>query len=152
MGACCRVYLHTILFLVRIIRTVAGLVRIRGIQFEIVAKRMPNDLGLYDMSGNVWEWVWDSYVQQVLPKKGTDSVDSALEMQRGGSYLDEAGWLALTAIDYDRAEYYGPAVGFRLATEMAQRFPPRSKQKQNQTKRRRKIKRRPKRKNLDGLF
>ena len=39
---------------------------------EIVAKRMPNDLGLYDMSGNVWEWVWDSYVQRVLPKGGTD--------------------------------------------------------------------------------
>ncbi|MGL1893959.1 MAG: formylglycine-generating enzyme family protein [Spirochaetaceae bacterium] len=32
-----------------------------GNRSHIVGTKQPNDLGIYDLSGNVWEWCWDLY-------------------------------------------------------------------------------------------
>ena len=54
-----------------------------------VGERLANDWGLHDMSGNVWEWVWDQYQSDYYssspledPLGGTGS----LSVVRGGSF------------------------------------------------------------------
>ncbi|WP_242457237.1 SUMF1/EgtB/PvdO family nonheme iron enzyme [Treponema zioleckii] len=66
-----------------------------------VAQKKPNGYGLYDMSGNVREWVWDS-------NNGRDRCN------RGGSWnLDDYGCLvSLRGNSYAYDQYYN--LGFRV--------------------------------------
>lgn len=87
--------------------------------FRVGSKR-PNALGLYDMSGNVLEWVGDYY--QYYPKNGEeprwdDLQQRSLRVLRGGSFK-EAGAIAATywriGMLKDSREY---DVGFRCADD-----------------------------------
>jgi formylglycine-generating enzyme required for sulfatase activity len=58
-----------------------------------VASYPPNDWGLYEMHGNVWEWCRDSYgdypAEPVVDPYGSESADHVL---RGGSCLSEGSF------------------------------------------------------------
>ncbi|MCL2599961.1 MAG: formylglycine-generating enzyme family protein, partial [Treponema sp.] len=60
-----------------------------GSRTHPVGTRVPNELGLYDMSGNVWEWVWDWFgtypsVAETDPVGASSGSDRVL---RGGGWV-----------------------------------------------------------------
>lgn len=77
-----------------------------GMSHEI-KKKSPNDLGIYDMSGNVWEWCWDRAVpgENDIPADittdtpYTGSETGNYRVCRGGSYYREDARCALTYRD-----------------------------------------------------
>jgi formylglycine-generating enzyme required for sulfatase activity len=82
-----------------------------------VGQKAPNAWGLYDMHGNVWEWVndWrgDYSADSVTDPEGPSS--GLFRMNRGGSW-DIIDWGCRSAI----RSYYDPGIrdnylGFRLA-------------------------------------
>ena len=93
-------------------------------QTHPVGKKKPNDWGLYDMHGNVWEWVEDDWHGNYkgAPADGRAWVDDprgAGRVMRGGSWgFDARGCRSAFRI------FYGPGirnddVGFRLSRFVA---------------------------------
>ena len=82
-----------------------------------IRKREPNSLGLYDMSGNAAEWVWNWYSGysslSKLPHTGPDSGTD--KVFRGGSWFQPASDMRVTNRDHAKPLIQKNYLGFRVA-------------------------------------
>ncbi|VAX17933.1 sulfatase-modifying factor protein [hydrothermal vent metagenome] len=84
-----------------------------------VGKFAPNALGIYDMSGNVYEWALDFYSREYYknsPEKNPKYVESGrLRVLRGGSWNHDAEYLRSSSRFSSSPFYKSKYIGFRCA-------------------------------------
>jgi len=93
-----------------------------GGQTHEVAQKRANAFGLYDMLGNVWEWVNDQYDEKyyrnssAIDPQGPSSV--LFRVLRGGSWLNVPGVVRVSDRSGKVPSYRGDSVGFRCVSEV----------------------------------
>jgi len=78
-------------------------------QTHPVGQKKPNGYGMYDMTGNLWEWMSDCPNEK---KCGSRSI-------RGGSWMDSPQYQRATYRDKGSVEFRNFFIGFRLARTLS---------------------------------
>jgi len=89
-----------------------------------VALRAPNELGLYDMTGNLWEFCFDDMSRKAYHRKNNhnpvvlgpaDKKVTSMKVVRGGGYEFSADESKMFKRDGATSNVRMPDIGFRLA-------------------------------------
>jgi sulfatase modifying factor 1 len=88
-----------------------------GDRSKPVGQKKPNQLGLYDMSGNLWEWCHDYYHEDTtkIPRDGTSCLEpSGNRVLRGGCFHNFAMHCTVMKRYSITPDHKDPCIGFRL--------------------------------------
>ena len=84
-----------------------------------VGRKRPNELGIYDMSGNVAEWCSDYYDHDYYRYSDRDNPsgpnNGVNKVNRGGSWLMSQPYLLTNVRNVNKPEEKNAAIGLRLA-------------------------------------
>lgn len=82
---------------------------------QVVGQKLPNQNALFDMHGNVWEWVDSDYT---IDHKTNKIIDENYKVLKGGCWASEAVYLRSSEREFEYRNYTSASDGFRLVREV----------------------------------